>query len=295
MKTMKAVLTKKETGTEQIRLDLAWELFFPGITGKHPHYSDLLYPFTNWLWTVLGNQSGFMRQEQNVTKTFKINDMEESSLVFLIRILSMWFDEVIIDSDDESNKNQWTFPITNVYDEDLDEAEKAQQLIAENYSFRNLMPLLGPSRVFATVELLGPDQVSARLHSHSTIDEFYLILDGSATLRMNGKERVVKRGDFISKPAGPDLTSQILADQGTSVRILDIEVHPNADPRTKEVVHYPDHGEILLHGHGWSSIIPDGALMNTNEFDKNYEKGYYRKKDGSWEPKDIPGYERRKD
>ncbi len=202
---------------------------------------------------------------------------------------------MIIDSDDKSNKNQWTFPITNVYDEDLDEAEKAQQLIAENYSFRNLMPLLGPSRVFATVELLGPDQVSARLHSHSTIDEFYLILDGSATLRMNGKERVVKRGDFISKPAGPDLTSQILADQGTSVRILDIEDHPNADPRTKEVVHYPDHGEILLHGHRWSSIIPDGALMNTNEFDKNYEKGYYRKKYGSWEPKDIPGYERRKD
>ena len=228
MKTMKAILTKKETGKEQIRLDLAWKLFFPGNIGKHPHYSDLLYPFTNWLWIVLGNQSGFMRQEQNVTKTFKINDMEESSLVFLIRILSMWFDEVIIDSDDKSNKNQWTFPITNVYDEDLDESEKAQQLIADNYSFRNLMPLLGPSRVFATVEMLGSGQVSARLHSHSTIDEFYLILDGSATLRMNGKKRVVKRGDFISKPAGPDLTSQILANQGTSVRILDIEVHPNA-------------------------------------------------------------------
>ena len=89
MKTMKAILTKKETGKEQIRLDLAWKLFFPGNIGKHPHYSDLLYPFTNWLWIVLGNQSGFMRQEQNVTKTFKINDMEESSLVFLIRILSM--------------------------------------------------------------------------------------------------------------------------------------------------------------------------------------------------------------
>ena len=25
-----------KTGTEQIRLDLAWELFFPGITGNHP-------------------------------------------------------------------------------------------------------------------------------------------------------------------------------------------------------------------------------------------------------------------
>ena len=292
---MKAILTKKETGKEQVRLDLAWELFFPGSIGNHPHNSDLLYPFTNWLWTVLGYKSGFMRENQNDQITFKISDMEQSALLFLVRVLSMWFDEVILDNGNESGKNQWTFPVTNVYDEDLDEAEKAQQLIGEEYSFRNLMPLLGPSRVFATVEMLGPCQVSARLHSHSAIDEFYLILDGAATLRMNGKKRIVKRGDFISKPAGPDMTSQILADQGTPVRILDIEVHPNADPRTKEVVHYPDHGEMLLHGHGWSSIVPDSALMNTNEFDKNYEKGYYRKKDGSWEPKDIPGYERRKE
>lgn len=292
---MKAILTKNENGEEQIRLDLAWELFFPGSKGKHPHYSDLLYPFTNWLWTVLGNKSGFMREDSDVPITFKIPDMEGSALMFIVRILSMWFDEVIIDDGKQQDKNQWTFPVTNVYDEKLDESEMAQQVKGDGYSFRNLMPLLGPGRVFPTVELLAPGQVSARLHSHSSIDEYYLILEGSATLRMNGKTRVVKSGDFISKPAGPDLTSQIIADQGNPVRILDIEVHINADPRTKEVVHYPDHGEILLHGHGWSSIIPDSALMNTDEFEKNYERGYFRKRDGTWESKDIPGYKKRND
>ena len=290
---MKAILTKSDRGSEQVRLDLAWELFFPGGNGKHPHYSDLLYPFTNWLWVTLGNKAGFMKFDKRSETSFRIPDLEDSALQFILRILSMWFDEVMIDDGKNSNANHWMFPLTNVYDENLDESEKASQLSGEGFSFRNLMPLLGPSRVFATVEFLGPGQVSARLHSHSSIDEFYLIIEGSATLRMNDKSRVVKRGDLISKPTGPDLTSQIITDQGNSVRILDIEVHPYPDPRTKEVVHYPDHGEILLHGHGWSSIIPDGTALRPDDFDRNYEKGYFRKNDGTWEPKDIPGYRKR--
>jgi uncharacterized cupin superfamily protein len=292
---MKAILTKKDEGTDQIRLDLAWNLFFPGSEGKHPHYSDLLYPFTNWLWVALGSGSGFMRVNKRSEISFRIPDLENSALQFVTRILSMWFDEVIVESVGGSNENSWIFPLTNVYDENLDESEKATQLSGEGFSFRNLMPLLGPSRVFATVEFLGPGHVSARLHSHSSIDEFYLIIEGSATLRMNDKTRIVKRGDLISKPTGPDLTSQIIADQGNSVRILDIEVHPYPDPRTKEVVHYPDHGEILLHGHGWSSIIPDSTALSLEDFDRNYEKGYFRNKDGSWEPKDVPGYRKRRE
>ena len=291
---MKAILTKNDKGKDQIPLDLAWNLFFPGSDGKHPHYSDLLYPFTNWLWVTLGSRSGFMLINKKSEISFKIPDLEISALQFITRILSMWFDEVIVEKGDGSKENSWTFPLTNVYDENLDESEKATQRSGEGFSFRNLMPLLGPSRVFATVEFLGPGQVSARLHSHSSIDEFYLIIEGSATLRMNDKTRIVKRGDLISKPTGPDLTSQIIADQGNSVRILDIEVHPYPDPRTKEVVHYPDHGEILLHGHGWSSVIPDSTALSLEDFDRNYEKGYFRNKDGSWEPKDVPGYRKRK-
>ena len=289
---MKAVLTKKDDGTDQVRIDLAWSLFFPGSNKKYPN-SEFLYPFANWLWVTLGSRSGFMRANKKPMVSFRIPDLEKSALQFLIRMLSMWFDEVILEDAEKLNENRWTFPLTNIYDEDLDEIEKATQFSGDEFSFRNLMPLLGPSRVFATVEFLRPGQVSARLHSHSNIDEFYLIIEGSATLRMNDKSRIVRRGDFISKPTGPDLTSQIIADQGNSVRILDIEVHPYADPRTKEVVHYPDHGEILLHGHGWSSIIPDTAAINPEDFDRNYEKGYFRKKDGNWEPKDIPGYKKR--
>lgn len=292
---MRAVLTEEKIDEEQIRLDLAWELYFPGSNGKHPHYSRMFYPFTNWLWSVLGSRSGFMRTDKNHVLTFRIPSMDKAALTFIVRILSMWFDEVILSDGEGDSENLWEFPMTNVYDEDLDESEKAQKLDGEAFSFRNLMPLLGPSRVFATVELLGEGQVSARLHSHSSVDEFYLILEGSATLRMNDKKRIVRRGDFISKPSGPDLASQFIADQGNPVRILDIEIHANPDPYTKEAVHYPDHGEILLHGHGWSSIIPDSTLMNTDQFDENYEKGYFLKKDGTWIPKDIPGYSRRKE
>ena len=62
--TMKAILTKKDAGSEQVRLDLAWELFFPGRNGKHPHNADLLYPFTNWLWVILSNKAGFMKVDK---------------------------------------------------------------------------------------------------------------------------------------------------------------------------------------------------------------------------------------
>ncbi|MCL4315040.1 MAG: cupin domain-containing protein [Candidatus Thermoplasmatota archaeon] len=235
-----------------------------------------------------------MRTDKESRISFRIPDLEDAAMQFIIRILSMWFDEVIIENGEKADENQWMFPLTNVYDETLDEYEKAVQF-TYGFSFREIMPLLGPGRVFATIEFLEPGQVSARLHSHSVIDEFYLIIEGSATLRTNNKLTTVRKGDLISKPAGPDLTSQIIADQGNSVRILDIEVHPYPDPRTKEVLHYPDHGEIYLRGHGWGSIIPDGTAISPADFSRNYEMGYFRKNDGSWEPGDIPGYRRRKE
>lgn len=292
---MKAILTKNGNAKDQVRIDLAWTLFFGEGERKYPSQSRFLYPFTNWLWFTLGEISGFMRLERDSIICFRIPDLEPSALHFVIRILSMWFPCVTVEDDQHQEENLWMFPLTSVYDDDMDEAEKATQFTGKEFSFRNLMPLLGPSRVFASVEFLKPGQVSARLHSHSSTDEFYLILDGSATLRMNDKLRIVKKGDLISKLAGPDLTSQIIADQGGSVRILDIEVHPYPDPRTKEIVHYPDHGEILLSGHGWKSIIPEGAAISISDFDKNYESGYFRKNDGTWEPKDIQGYKRREE
>ena len=111
---------------------------------------------------------------------------------------------------------------------------------------------------------------------------------------MNNRTRHLRKGDIVSKPAGPDLTSQIIADRGQGVRILDIEVWPDSSGISKDLVYYPDQRELLLRGGGWSSIIPSDSMIDPSDFMHNYEKGYERKIDGSWESSEAPGYETRK-
>jgi len=55
------------------------------------------------------------------------------------------------------------------------------------------MPLLGPGRTAFRIEVIENGESSARLHSHSDVDEYYLILEGSGTLRFNDKDVTVKR------------------------------------------------------------------------------------------------------
>lgn len=102
----------------------------------------------------------------------------------------------------------------------LDEKVKDVSIRADRaWSYElNLMSLLGPSRAFFSVQVIGKDGVTARQHSHSTVDKFYLILEGKGTLRYNGRETEAKRGDLISKTTGLDVTSHLVADKGEELR-----------------------------------------------------------------------------
>src|SRR5438128_5530631 len=86
------------------------------------------------------------------------------------------------------------------------------------------MQLLGPGRAFLRVRLVEKDESAARFHSHSHVDEYYLILSGKGTLRYNGSETEVKAGDLVGKPAGPEIAMQLIADRGERLRLLDMEV-----------------------------------------------------------------------
>lgn len=113
---------------------------------------------------------------------------------------------------------------------------------------------------------------------------------------MGTHSRPVEAGSLIGKPSGPDLTSQILADRGEPVTILDLEAWPNAHMDTKDVMYYSDFGEIKLHNTGWSAVISDEALHSTSDKTHHYEDGYKRNLDGAWTSKNIPGAPaRRKD
>ena len=45
---------------------------------------------------------------------------------------------------------------------------------------------------------------------------------------------------------------------------------------------------------GWNIMIPDEAIHGVEDSMKNYEVGYFRHIDGSWEPRDVPGFPKRK-
>jgi uncharacterized cupin superfamily protein len=249
-----------------LRADRAWELFFES---KSSLVNGLGVPeFADWLWDQLGKRAGNLNRNSNQELTVTIPTLEPDGLDFLTRLVSFWADEVYVKKGKTTSKNLWRKPIVNLFDDKRESAEHTlTHPMDDSGSIElNLMPLAGPGRSFFSVQVIEKGQSTARLHSHSAVDEYYLILEGNGTLRYNGKKIEVKRGDFISKPTGPDATSHLIADRGEKLRILDMEVWPQSPMTTKDVVVYRDVNEILMRGPGWDGRIPRESLMSSEEF-----------------------------
>src|SRR5207245_10349849 len=112
-------------------------------------------------------------------------------------------------------------PVVNVLDDDsLEGAERPLTSRKETGSTdRFLMPLLGPGRAFFRIRLVEKDESAARFHSHSHVDEYYLILIGKGTLRYNGSEAEVKAGDLVGRPGGPGIAWQLVAERAERLGI----------------------------------------------------------------------------
>ena len=266
-----------------IRADLAWELFFRSKTALPQGHGASLLPFTSWLWDELGNRTGRLNKNAPMELTIAIPALEQPGLDFLLRIASFWADEVVVKKSGVVSGNLWKKPVVNVVDdENLDGSERS--LVRKNIDRyqRFLMPLLGPGRAFFRVRVINNGESAARFHSHSHVDELYLILEGSGTLRYNNNEVVVKRGDLIGKPTGPDAATQLIADRGEPLRILDMEIWIDRAQVSKDLIVNPDHNEMLISGQGWDALIPAEAPMSSEDFGKHYNEGYHRNKDGTW-------------
>jgi len=206
---------------------------------------------------------------------------------------SFWSDEVYLKKAGVLSENLWRKPVVNVYnDVKLDASERSLTRKHERSYQRFFMPLLGPGRAFFRVEVVENGESAARFHSHSEVDEYYLILEGSGTLRFNDKDVAVNRGDLIGKPTGPDAASQLIADRGEALRILDIEVWHDRPYNSKDLVLTPDFNEIFMRGPGWGALVPADALLSSDDFRKYYDEGYKRTKDGGWVPSTLRGHKK---
>lgn len=276
-----------------IRIDLAWQLFFDSKPSIPEGHGRNLLPFTNWLWDELGRKAGNLNKNAQRELFLTVPELSPQSLDFLLRITSFWADDIRTNTGGVVSENLWTRPIVNVFDDQkVSAAEKSLSYRDEEGFERYFMPLLGPGRAFFRVEVVNEGDSAARFHSHSAIDEYYLILEGSGTLRFNDKEEEVKKGDLIGKPAGPDATSQLVADQGVPLRILDMEVWHERAYFSKDLVQTSDFNEILMRGPGWGALIPTEALIGSEEFRKHYSEGYRRTKDGGWIPSKNRGHKK---
>ena len=278
-----------------MRWDLAWSLFLPQHVGDIPkgiYPRGVIGDLTNWAWNEFSKIGGRLRPGRAPVICCVVPPLTPAGEEYVVRLASFWDDAVYWASDDgaRTGSNLWRPPLVSIegrgsYGE-LDERLTAEEDGATTQFF---YPQLGLGRLHAMLETMEPGQASARLHSHSAVDEYYLIVDGKATLRMGPHAFVVEKGHLIGKPSGPDLTSQILADQGEAVTILDMEIWPDFRLRDKDVVHYPDFGEVIMRGSGWRALFPDESLDDGQDLLEHYDHGYRRHRDGTWSPEDLPG------
>ena len=276
-----------------IRVDLAWELFFESKSSIPQGHGARLVPFTNWLWDEFGKKAGYLNRNSGKELTLAIPALSQEALDFLLRIGSFWADEVYVKKGGAVSENLWKKPVINVFDDKtLDGSERSLARKDDQGYQRFFMPLLGPGRAFFRIELISNGESAARYHSHSEVDEYYLILEGSGTLRYNDKDVIVELGDLIAKPTGPDATSQLIADRGEPLRILDMEIWHDRPYSSKDLILNPDFDEIIMRGPGWGGLFPNEALMSSEDFRKQYDEGYKRTKDGGSIPSKIRGHKK---
>ncbi len=265
------IILDEEVREGSLRADRAWELFFESKSSLVRGAG--LHMFANWLWDVLGEKAGNLNRDSKGEVTVSIpSSLEPVALDYTLRLVSFWADDVrLIKRNEKMSENLWRRPIINLLDDAREGAERALmgEVDEAGSTELNMMPLLGPGRAFFSVQVIAKGEMTANLHSHSVVDEYYLILEGKGTLRFNGKEIEVKPGDIIGKPVGPDATTHLIANHGERLRIFDMELWPerfsSTSTTSKDLVFYPDLKQLLMRGPGWSATIPQEALTKTEE------------------------------
>lgn len=285
-----------------IRADVAWKLFLPEFMGDLPDLGKgRLEQFRHWLWWELSRKLGFLHKHPVDPVYILTPDLTEAGKEFMVRTCSLWSDEVFSISDtggkfdlDNTGGNLWTPPVVNInVVPEKNSAIGKMHEATEGGVHTFYSHVLGATRSYVRAYTIQKGNTYARFHSHTAREELYLVLKGKGTARIAGHTVNLVEGDLISKPTGPDIPSQLLADKGEDLRILDIEIWPEDERKSKDLVHYPDHAELDLFGEGWNLMIPSDSIMGFQDSMENYDKGYRRKNDGTWEPADIPGFRKR--
>ena len=116
----------------------------------------------------------------------------------------------------------------------------------------------GSQKIYANIDNVPPNGYSAKYHSHSQQEEFFLILSGTGQLRINNEEFKVKQGDFVAKPAGEDIAHTFYNNSDEILIILDVGTMEKED-----TCYYPDE-DVYLHKSNGSYHIFKGQDLDSS-------------------------------
>jgi uncharacterized cupin superfamily protein len=105
------------------------------------------------------------------------------------------------------------------------------------FTHRRLGPLIGLQNLGCSVYVVPPGKRAFPYHAHSLIEEMFIILDGTGTLRYEGQEYPIRTGDVIAAPLGK--AHQIINTSAGDLRYVAVSSNGPDD-----VVLYPDSNKV---------------------------------------------------
>jgi len=100
-----------------------------------------------------------------------------------------------------------------------------------------LGPKLGLKTLGCGLYVVPPGKRAFPYHAHSLIEEMFVVLEGSGTLRHDGREYPIEAGDVVASPVGKP--HQIVNTSDADLKYLAISSNVLAD-----VVIYPDSNKV---------------------------------------------------
>lgn len=125
---------------------------------------------------------------------------------------------------------------------------------------------IGTEKLYVNMDYVKPGGESTKYHSHSQQEEFFLIMNGTGILRLNGDSILVKQGDVISKPAGRDIAHQFINNSSEILQILDVGTREKND-----IVTYPDENRVYIKDKKMVFNIEDNVNGWTSEPNEHHD------------------------
>jgi uncharacterized cupin superfamily protein len=120
----------------------------------------------------------------------------------------------------------------------------------EGYRWRSaaIREQLGAEKIGASLYVLPEGEKTFPYHFHHGMEEWLIVLDGTPTLRDPEGERVLRRGDVVCFPPGPDGAHQVRG-PGTVLML--------SAQRVPETIEYPDSDKV--------GASPPGKIFRTGD------------------------------